>query len=67
MNGIKVFSILVTLMTMTDKNTDLISEIAQRLGKRGGETTAQKYGKDYFRELQKKSTEAKKLKKIAQD
>ena len=51
---------------MTDKNTDLISEIAQRLGKRGGETTSQKYGKDYFRELQKKSTEAKKLKKIAQ-
>jgi len=41
-----------------------IKEIAKELGKRGGLKTSQKYGPDYYRELQRKSVESKKNKKI---
>jgi len=47
---------------MEEKKTSLISNIAKDLGSRGGTKTFKKYGSDYFRELQKKSTEAKKKK-----
>lgn len=40
-----------------------IKEIARELGKLGGKKTAQKYGNDYFRKLQKLGVEAKKKKK----
>lgn len=40
-----------------------ISEIARKLGKLGGKKTSEKYGKDYFRKLQKLSVEARKRKK----
>lgn len=41
---------------MKDKN-------AQELGKKGGEATKNRYGKDYYKELQKKSVAAKLTKK----
>lgn len=37
--------------------------IAVELGKRGGLKTSEKYGKDYYRDLQKKSVESRKSKK----
>ncbi len=49
---------------MEEKKTSLIRKMASRLGSRGGITTLQIYGSDYFRELQKRSTEAKKRKKL---
>lgn len=36
--------------------------IAVELGKRGGEKTLQKHGKDYFKELSKKGVEARRVK-----
>jgi len=40
-----------------------LKNIARALGKRGGLKTSKRYGSDYYRQLQKKSTEAKKNKK----
>jgi len=37
---------------------------AVALGKKGGDSTSKKYGKDYYKELQKKSVESRKNKKI---
>jgi hypothetical protein len=45
------------------EGNNLISEIARKLGQRGGQSTSSRYGKDYFRELQKKSVESRKSKK----
>jgi hypothetical protein len=47
---------------MDEHNTNLISEIAKKLGSRGGQKTAER-GSDYFRDLQKKSVKAKLRKK----
>jgi hypothetical protein len=41
-----------------------IREIAKELGRLGGKKTSERYGKDYYRELQKKSVESKKRRKI---
>jgi len=47
---------------MEEKKTSLIRKIVAEMGSRGGTKTFQKYSSDHFRELQKKSTEAKKRK-----
>jgi hypothetical protein len=38
---------------------DTLKEVAKQLGARGGKTTASKYGSEYYRILQKKSTQSK--------
>ena len=43
------------------------SEEKKQWGSKGGSKTIKKYGKDHFRELQKKSVEARKRKKQAQN
>lgn len=40
-----------------------VSEIAKELGKRGGEATVKKYGKEHFSEMGKKSQRGKSKKK----
>jgi len=45
---------------MEEKRTSLIRKIASELGSRGGTKTLQKYGSNYFRELQKKVLRLKK-------
>jgi len=48
-------------LNMNDKDP-----IAVELGKRGGDKTLQKYGKDHFKKLSDKAAEVRKAKKIAQ-
>ena len=50
-------------MMKEEQNTSLIREMAKELGRLGGKATSSKYGSNHFRELQKKATEAKRLKK----
>jgi len=40
-----------------------LKKYASELGKKGGQTTYKRHGSDYFRELQRLSTESKKRKK----
>jgi hypothetical protein len=47
---------------MTDKDQNL-SELAKALGSRGGKSTLERHGVDYFRELNKKSQKARQKKR----
>lgn len=40
-----------------------VQDYLKEIGKRGGEKTKEKYGKDYFKKLAQKSAEARKKKK----
>ncbi len=40
------------------------NKAAQQLGRKGGKTTAKKYGKDHFRMAQQKSVASRKQKKL---
>jgi len=46
---------------------DEIKEIARKLGSRGGKKTSEKYGPNYYRELQKKGVQAKLARKRKSD
>ena len=40
-----------------------VSDYLKEIGTKGGTTTADRYGKDYYKELQKKSVESRKKNK----